>query len=101
MDLKENMNIVLSRRKKLNMNDDHGIEKCWNKMTELLSNDLDTTIKYLEDCNADDLYWVSEIFEDISANLKSQKFIDCLRKLDKKFPELEMTHDIDIAESYF
>ncbi len=48
-----------------------------------------------------DLYWISEVFEDISANLKSQKFIDCLRKLDKKFPELEMAHDIDIAESYF
>ncbi|NVQ05230.1 hypothetical protein HXA95_14555, partial [Listeria monocytogenes] len=44
---------------------------------------------------------ISEIFEDISANLKSQKFIDYLRKLDKKFPELEMTQDIDIAESYF
>ena len=48
-----------------------------------------------------DLYWISEVFEDISVNLKSQKFIDCLRKLDKKFPGLEMAHDIDIAESYF
>lgn len=35
--LKENMNIVLSERKKLHMNDDYGIEKCWSKMTELLS----------------------------------------------------------------
>jgi len=83
------------------VNDDCGMEKYWNKMTELLSLNEDTTIKYLEDCDADNLYWISEVFEDISANLKSQKFIDCLRKLDKKFPELEMAHDIDIAESYF
>lgn len=33
MDLKDNMNVVLSERKKLNMNDDYGIEKCWNKIT--------------------------------------------------------------------
>ncbi|HDM9419583.1 TPA: hypothetical protein ACF2N8_001946 [Listeria monocytogenes] len=95
------MNIVLSERKKLHMNDDYGIEKCLSKMTALLSRNEDTTMKYLENCDADDLYWISEIFEDISANLKSQKFIDYLRKLDKKFPELEMTQDIDIAESYF
>lgn len=83
------------------MNDDCGMEKYWNKVTEFLSLNEDTTIKYLEDCDADNLYWISEVFEDISANLKSQKFIDCLRKLDKKFPGLEMAHDIDIAESYF
>ncbi len=33
MDLKDNMNVVPSERKKLNMNDDYGIEKCWNKIT--------------------------------------------------------------------
>jgi hypothetical protein len=83
------------------VNDDCGMEKYWNKVTEFLSLNEDTTIKYLEDCDADNLYWISEVFEDISANLKSQNFIDCLRELDKKFPGLEMAHDIDIAESYF
>ncbi|EAC9042670.1 hypothetical protein CAX48_12580 [Listeria monocytogenes] len=83
------------------MNDDYGFEKCWSRMTELLSDDEGTTIRYLENYDAVDLYWISEIFEDISVNLKSQKFIDYLRKLDKKFPELEITQDIYIAERYF
>lgn len=64
-------------------------------------NDEGTTIKYLEDCNEDVLYWIREIFEDVSANLISQKFIDSLRRLNKQFLKLEITHDIDVVESCF
>lgn len=64
-------------------------------------NDESTKIKYLEDCNEDVLYWIREIFEDVSANLISQKFIDSLRRLNKQYLKLEITHDIDVAESCF
>ena len=33
-------------------------------------------------------------------NFKVKDLLLSLRKLDKKFPELDMTKDIDIAESY-
>ena len=39
------------------------------------------------------------MFEDISEVLQSE-LIKCLRRLDKKYPELEMKQDIDLAESY-
>lgn len=64
-------------------------------------NDEGTKIKYLEDCNEDVLYWIREIFEDVSANLTSQKFIDSLRRLNKQFLKLEIMHDIDVVESCF
>lgn len=84
----------------MNLNDDVGIEKYWNKMTERLTQNEEDTIDYLNECNENDLYYISEIFEDISEILQSERFISCLRNLDKKFPELDMTNDIDIAESY-
>ncbi|WP_162145048.1 hypothetical protein [Cellulosilyticum lentocellum] len=40
------------------------------------------------------------MFEDISEKLQSKKFIKCLRELDKKYPQLKMTKDIDLAEQY-
>ncbi|VXC56409.1 conserved hypothetical protein [Bacillus sp. 349Y] len=46
------------------------------------------------------MYWISEVFEDIAGIIQSKKLIDCLRILDEKYPELEMTNDIDLAESY-
>lgn len=100
MDLKHQMAIILRKRKALNINDDFGIEKCWNEMTEVLTQNVDATIHYLEECEEDDLYYISEIFEDISEKLQSERFIICLRELDRKFPNLDMTKDIDVAESY-
>ncbi|MGX7418019.1 hypothetical protein ACWOFR_04350 [Carnobacterium gallinarum] len=100
MELKNEMATILKKRKSLNINDDFGIEKCWNEMTKFLTQNEDEAIDYLNECNEDDLYYISEIFEDISEKLQSERFIACLRNLDKKFPELDMTKDIDIAESY-
>lgn len=94
------MELILEKRKSLNINDDFGIEKSWNEMTELLSQNEMETINYLEESTEKDLYYISEIFEDVSERFQSEQFINCLRKLDKKFPELDMTQDIDIAQSY-
>ncbi|EHR4851839.1 hypothetical protein KUB85_002185 [Enterococcus faecalis] len=100
MELKNKMEAILKERKGLNINDDYGIEKCWNEMTIFLTQNEDETIDYLNECNEENLYYISEIFEDISEQLQSKRFITCLRNLDKKFPKLDMTKDIDIAESY-
>lgn len=100
MSIESKMEVILNKRKKLNINDDLGIENSWNEIIAVLSENEANTIKYLESCNKDDLYWISEVFEDIAENLQSKLFIKCLRKLDEKYPELEMTNDIDIAESY-
>ncbi len=100
MELKNEMDTILKKRKGQNINDDFGIEKCWNKMTILLTQNEYETIDYLNECNEDELYYISEIFEDISEQFQSERFITCLRKLDKKFPNVDMTKDIDIAESY-
>ncbi|WP_242142433.1 MULTISPECIES: hypothetical protein [unclassified Bacillus cereus group] len=100
MNIEKRMEVILDKRKKLNLNDDYGIQKSWNEIIEVLSENEENTIRYLEICSKEDLYWISEVFEDIAEIVQSKEFINCLRKLDKKFPELEMTKDIDIAESY-
>ncbi|PER23013.1 MULTISPECIES: hypothetical protein [Bacillus cereus group] len=100
MNIENKMQVILDKRKKLNLNDDYGIQKSWNEIIEVLSENEENTIRYLENCSKEDLYWISEVFEDIAEIVQSKEFINCLRKLDKKFPKLEMTKDIDIAESY-
>lgn len=100
MELKDKITCILRRRKSLNINDSFGIEECWNKMIKLLTKNENETICFLNQCDENDLYYISEIFEDISEILRSERFITLLRELDKKHPELNMTKDIDIAESY-
>lgn len=98
--VKENMMKLVEERKKKHIEDDYGIQECWEKMIDILSVDIQQTIAYLENCTQEELYYISEIFEDISERLQSKTFIECLRKLNKKFPELKMTQDIDLAETY-
>lgn len=101
MILKEKMDNIVKIRKSLHMNDSYGIYKCWEEMTKLLSENENDTTNYLIHCNSDDLNFVREVFDDVSGNLKSDEFIKCLRSLDIKYPELEMTIDIDTAETYY
>lgn len=92
------MDEIIIERKKKHMEDDYGIQECWNKMIAVLSQDVYETIAYLESCSEDQMYYVSEVLEDVSAKLQSKDYILCLRKLDEKFPDLQMTEDIDLAE---
>lgn len=94
------MKVVLEERKNKHIEDDAGIQKCWDKMVDICSENENETIIYLLQCSKEELDNISEIFEDISVKLQSKAYIKCLRKLDKKFPELEMKKDIDIAEEY-
>ncbi|MDQ0815834.1 hypothetical protein QF033_000412 [Bacillus pumilus] len=100
MDIENALKIVLDKRKKLDLNDDYGIQKSWDEIIEILGENEERTLEYLDRCSKEDLYWISEVFEDISEILQSKELIKCLRKLDEKYPELEMTQDIDLAESY-
>ena len=59
-----------------------------NAEIELLAKNLQETIDFLDnDCTADQLSWMSEVFEEISAKLQSWDFIDALGRCADKYPE--------------
>lgn len=90
----------MQRESKKNIEDDYGIQDCCDKMVDILSKDIYETITYLESCSEEDIYFISEVFEDVSEQLQSKEYIACLRRLDKKFPSLNLTEDINLAEEY-
>ena len=49
--MKERIKKVIEQRKKLNMNDDMGIQKCWEDITDILSENEEDTIAYLNNCD--------------------------------------------------
>lgn len=98
--LYEQIKEILSRRKKLHPEDDNGIQKCWDELIELLSKDEDNTIECLNLCTDSEVDWISEVFEDVAYNLQSRRYIECLKKLDVKYPELNLTRSITTAEDY-
>lgn len=100
MNLSDRVNQVLEERREISLNYDYGVENSWGKLTAILSVNEEKTINYLMSCSKDNVYWISEVFEDISERLQSKKFIECLRVLDQKFSDLNLTYHIDVAEDY-
>ena len=98
--IKNLMDKILIEREKKHINDGFGIEECWDKMVEILSKNTNETIEYLQNCSEEEIYFISEVFEDISDKLQSPEYILCLRELEKKFPNLNLKKDVDLAESY-
>lgn len=79
---------------------DPAIGKVWSEITKLLSEDSQETISFLLDCTEQQLFYMSEVIEDVSYNLQSQEYIDTLLFLNDKYPKLHMEEDIRIAKDY-
>lgn len=57
---------------------------------ELFSRNLQDTVDFLNnECTEEQLLWLSEVFEEISANLQSWDFLDALKIAAKRFPNHE------------
>ena len=71
---------------------------------ELFTRNLQETIDFLDnDCTAEQLSWMAEVFEEISEKLQSWDFVDALRRVAEKYPEYSkkyhLSDTIAIAEA--
>ncbi|MFJ5566126.1 hypothetical protein [Lysinibacillus xylanilyticus] len=73
------------------------LDKYWNEIVSMLSEDLNQTIEYLSNCEEHDLWIMGGYFEDISYNLQSKAFIDFLKLLQEKYTNIDMSQDIEWA----
>jgi hypothetical protein len=78
--------------------EDPVISVYWDELTQLLSENERETIDFLDRCNDENVINnISSVFDDISIKLQSQEFIECLDRLEIKFPTLFIHHMIEIA----
>ncbi|MBY0114742.1 hypothetical protein MHB43_05330 [Paenibacillus sp. FSL H8-0317] len=96
VDYSEKVISLVKKRKDLHP-DDPAIQTIWNEMVDILKENEQSAISFLNQCGEEDLYWLSEIYEDLSSEFQSRAFIDCLLQLQKKYPDLDMEQDIEYA----
>ena len=59
---------------------DYGIEQCWKKEIDILTNDIEESVSYfLNDCSDEDFFWIAEIFEEVIEKTQSKKMLQCFR----------------------
>lgn len=96
VDYSEKVISLVKKRKYLHP-DDPAIQTIWNEMVDILKENEQRAISFLNQSDEEELYWMSEIFEDLSSEFQNRAFIDCLLQLQKKYPDLDMEQDIEYA----
>jgi hypothetical protein len=91
---------LTTERAAMHPNNDDGANNYWNACAEILSVDLEKTKWVLDRVGPENLYWISEAFEDISKKLQSWEFIDYLEQLQNRYPEVNMKVDIEFATAW-
>ena len=70
----------LEHRLSLDVNDDYGIEESWKNLTSILSDNIVDTINFFsKECTDEELFWLSEVFSDISEIVQNKEFVQVLR----------------------
>lgn len=72
------MKMLVEQSKKTDPNDDSAILDLYKKKTEVLCANLDDTIAYINSATPDELYYVSEVYDEISAYWKSERLIKAM-----------------------
>ncbi|MCM3134382.1 hypothetical protein M3629_16430 [Paenibacillus polysaccharolyticus] len=90
---------IIRKRAVLHMNDPV-IEKYREELIHVLSQNEKDTIDFLKKCSKEEALWVSEVFEEIAYHLQSVEYINTLKDINKKYPELKLTNVINTAVSY-
>ncbi len=74
-------------------------DSVFKQKLEILCEDLDQTIAFLDECTQDEFYWVSNSFEDLSEFFKSERLIECLTRNQARFPDIsdKIQPEIDYA----
>ncbi|MCY9546788.1 hypothetical protein [Lysinibacillus xylanilyticus] len=93
-----NITNIIEKMKELHINDP-AIENYWNQLVLEFNAEKDT-IHFLDTCTEEEASWISSIFDDLAHVFQSKEYADCLKRLDKKYPNLLIAHDIELAESY-
>ncbi|AYE34002.1 hypothetical protein [Clostridium septicum] len=92
--------LIISDRSKLHDEDDYNIEICRERLIEILSKDEESTILILNELNEKEILLASEVFEEVAYNLQSNRYIECLKSISLKYPNLNLEESIEVAEEY-
>lgn len=93
----EKLSELIIIRTKIDAQNDILTENNHNQQLELLCENLQDTMKFLDECSPQEFYWISELFERLSEHYKSQELIDCM-KYNAKRTNMNVFVDINYAE---
>ncbi len=94
----EQVRKIIEERKAVHPENIFLIEKYWEELAELLSEDIEQTIKFLDTASEEEVEWLSEVFEDVDFDEKTKEYVECLKRLVQKFPNSTIRPSVEVVE---
>lgn len=100
MDIKK-FREVIKQREETDDEWEYGVNLCWKREVDILSENIESTIDFLYDeCTAEEYSWISEVLDDLLEKCPERKLIECYKSLMYKYPEeTEIYHIEDFIRS--
>lgn len=93
--IKDRIIPIIEEREAIDDEWDYGIEQCHKKLIALFTENINESIKFLDNyCTADQFSWLSEVFDEIAEITQSHAFIDALKRLAVKYPDETKEYNI-------
>ena len=70
----------------------------WKPLVELLTKNEEDTTKFLGECSEEQIYWISEVFDEISDKFQSKEFVEFLKRLQVLYSNIDIELDVQAAE---
>ncbi|MGF2615920.1 hypothetical protein FZC84_07540 [Rossellomorea vietnamensis] len=80
--------------------EDPRMEDYLQRLLDLLLQDEEKTIQFLEQGSRKELLLISELFPEVAYTLGSEHFLEYIFRLDKKHPELDLLRHIETDPKY-
>ncbi len=71
---------LIQERSKMDTQNDVLASQNQEQLLEIFKNNLTDSMKFLDSCSVEELYWISEIFDDLSKYFQSSELIECMER---------------------
>ena len=71
---------LIQERSKMDTQNDVLASQNQEQLLEIFKNNLTDSMEFLDSCFAEELYWISEIFDDLSEYFQSSELIECMER---------------------
>ena len=76
---------IIAKLQSLHPEDYLQIGKCWDEEVKILTSNIDKTTSFItNECTDDELYWMSEVFEEIAHSESGKNIIEAARNRAEK-----------------
>lgn len=95
--INKQMKELVEQKKTIDPHYDDDVEKNWSKMIEAMTTNLEWTISYIDSASEEEIYFSSEVWDQISEYWRSPELIAAMKRAKERFPSIASELEIDLS----